>query len=152
MSFPPLIAWSIAGVWFVLFVLVVIIWLAHAENRAKAAKLIEDAVSATIEQERTREPGYVYIMRREDGVYKVGCTDNVKRRIKAHEADYGVGFDNVRFWLVPNKVEYEKRALKLTRRYAYWEGKRRELRQMTDSQLLKFVKTFGRIVQEGRDG
>lgn len=41
-------------------------------------------------------PGYIYIMRRSDGIYKLGRTNHTEYRRKQHIIDYGVDFEIVK--------------------------------------------------------
>lgn len=87
-------------------------------------------------------PGYIYIMRRADGVYKIGRTDNTNRRQKQHIGDYGMGFVLVRRFVVSDTIQFEKLALHLTAEYAYPEKRRQELRRMNDDQIEAFIEFF----------
>lgn len=92
-------------------------------------------------------PGYIYIMRRADGVYKLGRTNNTEYRQRQHVADYGDDFILVTRFVVPDAVEFEKLALSMTSKYFYNELGRQELRQMTDKVLHRFIAEFERICE-----
>ncbi len=86
--------------------------------------------------------GAIYVLRRRDGVCKVGRSVDLRRRIADHAKDYEQGFDVAAAWVVPNAELYERIALHLTRAYTFAEGKRKELRQMTQEQLNEFIILF----------
>lgn len=106
-------------------------------------------IRLTEESAVNHKPGFIYFARRPDGIMKLGCTDNLNRRIQFHETDYGVEFELVKSWLVPDKAKYEKSALRLTRRFRYKEGNRRELCQMTSDDVARFITAFDGVVQRG---
>jgi len=93
--------------------------------------------------------GVVYVLKRNDGILKIGRTRNLRNRIQAHNADYGATFDPVTAWVVPDAESYEHQALGLTSRYAYCEGNRRELRRMSESELSQFILDFTDGVYRG---
>jgi hypothetical protein len=106
-------------------------------------RLVENAAPS-------HKPGFIYLIRRSDGVMKLGCTNDLDRRIQFHETDYGMEFEIVRAWLVPDKSLYEIKALGLTGKFQYVEDDRKELRQMSDGDLARFIMTFDNVVEAGR--
>lgn len=94
----------------------------------------------------------VYILRRSDGVLKFGRTNNLSHRIGTHRGNYRMQFHAIASWIVPNSITYERIALKMTRKFAYTEGSRKELRQMTDEELSEFILTFTKKLQKGFRG
>jgi hypothetical protein len=93
--------------------------------------------------------GIVYIMRRDDGVLKVGRTVSLRHRLNSHVLDYERHFSMVASWVVPDATVYESIALKMTADFAYTESRRKELRQMTEAELSKFVLEFTEGVFNG---
>ena len=93
--------------------------------------------------------GVIYIMRRDDGVLKFGKTHHLKKRLKAHRRDYRAGFEVVSTWIVPDTDRFEELALSLTGAHAYHEARRKELRQMSDSELTDFILEFTNKVHGG---
>lgn len=93
--------------------------------------------------------GVIYIMRRSDGVLKFGKARSLIGRLRAHEKDYQAEFYVISSWVVPDADDFETVALSLTRRYQYKEGQRRELRQMSESELNKFILEFTNRVYKG---
>lgn len=91
------------------------------------------------------DPGYVYVLKREDGILKIGKAINVESRLRSHEKSYGQRFTVVQVYNVPDMVTFEKLALLMTRRYKHEEGNRRELRKMTQSQLNDFHSFFDNL-------
>lgn len=87
---------------------------------------------------------YVYLLRRSDGVYKIGYTRNIFLRIRAHQKDYGQHFKLIKYWSVRNRFRAEFAALQMTSRFHHTEGNRKELRRMNLYQVLVFVIRFSR--------
>lgn len=93
--------------------------------------------------------GVIYVMKRSDGVYKIGKTHYLRNRLQSHRIDYGQGFDVVASWVVPDADRYERVALDLTSKYHFSEDRRKELRQMDATELNNFVLTFTERVYDG---
>lgn len=93
--------------------------------------------------------GVIYIIRREDGVLKIGKTTSLKDRISKHQADYRSRFNIVSSWVVPDMGEYERLALRLSSSFHYSENNRRELRRMSEAELNRFILDFTNRVQKG---
>lgn len=93
--------------------------------------------------------GVIYIMRRSDGILKLGKAQHLADRLRAHRKDYRTDFDVISSWVVPNVDDFESKALSLTKRYFYREGQRRELRQMSESELTQFILEFTNKVYQG---
>lgn len=89
-------------------------------------------------------PGYIYVMRREDGVFKVGRTNDTERRLAQHRSDYKAQFELICRFVVPDVFQFEHLALRLTSKFSYAEEGRNELRKMTVSELEDFVLLFHR--------
>lgn len=87
-------------------------------------------------------PGFIYVMKRQDGIVKIGRTKNTKRRLFQHEYDYEQRFELICRFVVPDVIEFEKLALQLTAEYYYKEKRRTELRQMTTLELDAFIVDF----------
>lgn len=85
---------------------------------------------------------FIYLLRRADGVYKVGMTNNVRRRMTELERDYGQGFTLVYRWKTNNAPRSENIALCLTRGSKHVEGNRKELRKMRFGQVLALILSF----------
>lgn len=91
-------------------------------------------------------PGFIYVMRRADGVYKIGRSTYPAARLSEHAQDYGQAFTLVKWFAVPDMAAFERMALRMTREYAYKkEAGRRELRRMTKKQLTQFMVEFERM-------
>lgn len=120
----------------------------------EVVKTVEVEKIVTVQKEVLVYPGSncgaIYIMRRQsDGVLKFGKAQRLVDRWKAHQKDYQSEFDIVSSWIVPDMDYFETVALSLTRGYFYHEAQRRELRQMTESELTQFILEFTNIVHKG---
>ena len=93
--------------------------------------------------------GVIYIMRRSDGVLKFGKAHRLQERLRQHQKDYQADFHVISSWVVPDVDGFETIALSLTKNYQHKEGQRRELRQMSESELNKFVLDFTNKVYQG---
>lgn len=93
--------------------------------------------------------GVIYVMRRSDGILKFGKTLDLRQRVQSHRKDYRMSFETVAAWVVPDTDRYESAALLMTSKYAYSEGNRRELRQMSEAELNQFVLDFTEKVYYG---
>lgn len=95
-------------------------------------------------------PGFIYVMRRADGVYKLGRAIDPTRRLLDHQSAYKQDFKLVRCFAVSDMVAFERAALSMTKLYAYKkEAGRKELRKMTKKQLYHFLAEFGELVSIG---
>jgi len=94
--------------------------------------------------------GIVYLLQREDGIYKIGRTDNLKKRLDELKENYKQGFTIIKAWYVKDSIEYEKYALQITKEYKYFEETRKELRKMTPIEYNLFILVFDRIVEHGK--
>lgn len=93
-------------------------------------------------------PGFIYIMRRADGIYKIGRSTDPAARLSEHIQDYRQDFKLVKWIAVPDMAAFEGMALRMTRAYAYKkEAGRKELRKMTKRQLAQFMVEFERMVK-----
>jgi len=90
-------------------------------------------------------PGFIYVMKRSDGIYKLGRSGNPGKRQKEHASDYGQEFEIVKRFAVPDTKALERVALQLTAQYHYSEASRNELRRMDDSEIRDFLEKFGEI-------
>jgi len=95
-----------------------------------------------------KSPGFIYLIKRSDGVYKIGKTINVPERISSHASDYRMSFEIIKVWCVPDYGTAERIALTLTKSHSLREGNRNELRQMTDIDTVAFIETFSRYCNE----
>ena len=93
-------------------------------------------------------PGFIYIMRRSDGIYKLGRSDNPNKRLRQHQSDYGMKLELVKRFVVPDVYQFEKLALRLSSNYSYTEPGRVELRQMTTTEADEFIAKFKAICKE----
>lgn len=84
----------------------------------------------------------IYLLRREDGIYKIGYTNDIRTRTLAHVRDYGMDFRLIKIWRVNDMTTAEDEALRLTRRYHHVEGNRQELRKMNLIQVVVFMVVF----------
>lgn len=93
-------------------------------------------------------PGFIYIMRRSDGVYKFGkSTDPIRRQVE-HIEDYEKGFEIIKLFAVSNMTVFEQLALRMTKQYFYRkEQGRKELRRMSRQQVADFIKEFERAIE-----
>lgn len=91
------------------------------------------------------EPGFIYILRREDGIYKIGKTRDIIKRIKQHEVDYGLQFNLVARFVVSDITTFERLALSMTNTFEYRENNRLELRSMDKEELDIFISRFSKI-------
>lgn len=119
-------------------------------NIQSRKRVIRLDTSTVKRHDNTISPEVVYVLRRKrDGILKFGRTSNLENRIKFHQQDYGSKFDIVCCWVVPNSVEYEKLALRMTTSNNYFEVGRKELRLMTEKELNSFILQFTKEVQNG---
>ena len=93
-------------------------------------------------------PGFIYVMRRSDGIYKIGRTNSTVRRITELITDYRKQFVLVKRFTVPDTIAFETIALQLTFAYRYDEQHRTELRMLTGSQLTEFLLVFEKICKK----
>lgn len=94
-------------------------------------------------------PGFIYIMRRSDGVYKFGKSVNPIKRQAEHSGDYEKGFEIIRLFAVSNMTVFEQLALKMTIQYSYRkEQGRKELRRMTKRQVGAFTVEFESVIRK----
>lgn len=127
------------------------------EKPVEVTRIVERVISSeTISDEEARakeivsaisirtSPGFIYVMRREDGVFKVGRTNDTERRLAQHRSDYKAQFELICRFVVPDVFQFEHLALRLTNQFSYAEEGRNELRKMTDSELEDFVLLFHR--------
>lgn len=94
----------------------------------------------------TRRNGYIYLVKRfSDGVYKIGKTRYFHKRFKQLSLEYGPIYA-VAVWEVPNYEVAERVALKATLKY--WQpDRRKELREMNETQALNFIRKFSKYVE-----
>lgn len=117
----------------------------EVEKTVEVEKIIEKQLPA-----RPRPVyGTIYIIRRDDGVLKFGKAVDLRVRLRTHNKDYGSKFNVIASWIVPNVDRYERIILQMSERHHFSEGKRKELRQMTDSELSRIILEFTEKVQKG---
>lgn len=93
-------------------------------------------------------PGFIYVMRRADGIYKLGRAINPNQRLSEHQSAYKKEFKLIRWYAVSDMVAFERVALTMTKPYAYKkEAGRKELRKMTRQQLSNFLAEFEQLVR-----
>lgn len=95
-----------------------------------------------------QRPGFIYIMRRDDGVIKIGRSINVENRLKQHETDYERKFTIIETFVVPDTITFEYLALSMTVDYYFLEPHRNELRSMSNHEIDKFRTVFTAICKE----
>jgi hypothetical protein len=95
-----------------------------------------------------QRPGFVYIMRRDDGIIKIGRSVNIEKRLKQHIADYGHKFAVIETFAVPDTIAFEYLALSMTANHSFSEPHRNELRFMSDKDIETFRVTFTTICKE----
>lgn len=79
---------------------------------------------------------YIYILKRSDGIYKLGRTNDLERRLFEHIEDYQMDFCLEYFWSIQYPRQAERRILSLSSGMIYKEGNRLELRKMSTIDLL----------------
>lgn len=93
-----------------------------------------------------KSDGWIYLVQRSgDGVYKIGETSQLEKRLKVLNREYGP-VSLVGLWEVPSRKQCEKIALQMTEGFRHEENGRAELRQMTDGQILEFINDFSACV------
>lgn len=93
-------------------------------------------------------PGFIYVMRRRDGIYKFGRAIDPNQRLLDHQETYKQDFRLIRWFAVSDMVAFERLALTMTKPYIYKkEAGRRELRRMTKAQLSSFLIGFEQLVK-----
>jgi predicted GIY-YIG superfamily endonuclease len=118
---------------------------ARSKKQGPPARLQETLAALKIQT----NPGYIYIMRRSDGIYKIGRTDDTGRRLSQHKADYGMNFDLARRFVVSDTLAFERLALSITEKYRHKEPGRAELRKMSNGQFRGFVRVFAEYCRQG---
>lgn len=106
---------------------------------------IFDTIKDMIEAINTPRPGYIYVMRREDGILKFGRAIKILQRLHDHEKDYNQKFYITRSFFAPDMILFEHIALSITDLCFHTEGNRRELRQMSGNQFNIFVQRFQKL-------
>jgi hypothetical protein len=125
----------------------------------KLCEINEKLSSIETSAERAREriealegikqrPGFVYIMKRDDGIVKIGRSIDTEKRLKQHVTDYGCKFSIIETFVVPDAITFEYLALSMTTHCAFLEPHRNELRSMSDEEIAKFRATFIEICKE----
>lgn len=93
-------------------------------------------------------PGFIYVMRRADGIYKIGKSTDPTARLFEHVQGYGQDFKLIKQFAVSDMAAFEAMALRMTRAYTYKkETGRKELRKMTKRQLSQFMIDFERRIK-----
>jgi predicted GIY-YIG superfamily endonuclease len=92
-------------------------------------------------------PGFIYVFQRSDGIYKMGRTIDIDRRLHEHKAAYNADFKIIETFLVPHMGRYENLVLTMTEDYAWKEIGRTELRKMSNRQLQGFLDEFAEICE-----
>lgn len=100
---------------------------------------------------RANQAGFVYVMRRADGIYKIGHSGDVERRLSEHRGSYAAEFRLVKRFVAPDKIAFEKLALAMTKDYHHHEVGRTELRRMSDMEMEQFLAEFYNICVTGVD-
>ncbi len=104
-----------------------------------------------LEYKPKSKPGFIYLIKREeDGIYKIGKTINPSARIGTHIRDYESDFSIVAMFAVPNTSTFEQVALGMTSHLFYREQKRRELRQMSKSDVDTFMSEFQSFIMDNQ--
>jgi len=86
--------------------------------------------------------GFIYLMQRDDGIYKIGRTNNVHRRLQDLQKEYDQQFTLVQAFVVPDQYEFENVALAMTEQFHFADAEHGELREMTDEQVEQFLAKF----------
>lgn len=124
----------------------------QAERVEKEQRARQRIIALLVEfNTRANQAGFIYIMRREDGIYKIGRSSDVERRLGEHQESYASKFQLVKRFVAPDKVAFEKLALAMTKDYEYHEPGRTELRQMSDVEMSQFLAEFYNICMTGVD-
>lgn len=89
-------------------------------------------------------PGFIYIMKRQDGIIKIGYSNDTDRRLRQHKLDYQADFELLYRFVVPDCITFERLALSMTSEFAYEEPGRSELRKMSDDEIEDFCDNFRR--------
>lgn len=93
--------------------------------------------------------GIIYFVQREDGIYKIGRTDNLRKRLLQLYEDYNQKFTPIKAWYVEDCSRYEKYALRITKDCVYTEENRKELRKFTPAESNLFILAFDKVVKYG---
>lgn len=109
---------------------------------------IQEEKAKTLPEIIKKKGGVIYILRRSDEILKFGKTISMRSRISAHNKDYQMTFTLVTAWFVSDIDKYETLILRATSKYAYREGNRKELRDMSDQDLQDFILSFTEVVQK----
>jgi predicted GIY-YIG superfamily endonuclease len=113
---------------------------------------IKEFIEVPVQPSPNKKLGIIYVLRRKDGIIKIGKTYNLRERLSQHKSDYGQEFGVIASWIVPRLSFFESMAIEMTKIYYYQEGNRQELRQMSEEQLSNFVLDFTSKVQRGFNG
>ena len=92
-------------------------------------------------------PSNVYVMKRDDGIFKIGRSINVYQRISEHNADYKQKFLPIMSFFVIDGMLFEQIALSMTECRFFKEGHRRELRRMSNEDLHVFIDRFSVVCE-----
>lgn len=130
-----------------IFVYGLVLFISHQPKPTEIIKQV--IIERPAPPKDTTRFGVIYIMRRSDGVLKFGKAQHLAGRLRAHRKDYQTNFDVISSWVVPDVDDFEAKALSLTKHYFYQEGQRRELRQMSESELTQFILEFTNKVYQG---
>lgn len=92
---------------------------------------------------QTKEPSInrVYLVKRQDGIFKIGKSRRFNGRFSDLTDEYGP-LELVALWRVDSMSTAENIALGMTKVYKHIEGGRLELRQFTAKQARWFVQSF----------
>lgn len=96
-------------------------------------------------REIKENPGFIYILRRSDGIIKIGKSYRVEGRMIQLEKEYKKGVSLLKRFTVEDVTLYEKLALSMTRDYIYDDEEGRELRKMSEKEVSKFIEKFSVI-------
>ena len=88
--------------------------------------------------------GFIYLMRRADGLHKIGRTNDLKERRESLSRQYKQPVKLIASWAVPNVESYEAKALAITQHFAVDNT---ELRSMSRKDSLAFMFVFSLICE-----
>lgn len=91
--------------------------------------------------------GFVYLIIREDDIYKIGRTIDIDNRLDELKRDYDMRFEVIQAWPSSDYIRDEKKALALSSGNMWIEDRRKELRRFDKDGLAQFTKDFSKYMR-----
>lgn len=88
--------------------------------------------------------GYIYLIRRQDGIYKIGYSSNITSRLEQLAKQWKQSAILIKKWVVDDMQKAERTVLELSANCYYLEGRSIEYRKMNDKQIEDFIELLGK--------